>query len=68
MRSTTYSFSVYGNTQDEIVERAEEKISDYSGPSLSNNLNYEISIEDSTETSAGKYKALVTARIKNDGR
>lgn len=68
MRSTTYTFSVFGNSHEEIVMRAEDKISEYSGPSLSTNLNYELSVEEVDEKSNDKYKALVTARIRNDVR
>jgi hypothetical protein len=67
MRSTTYSFSVIGDSHEEIIMRAEDKISEYSKPTSPNSLNYEINVEE-LEEGKGKYKALVTARIKNDNR
>lgn len=68
MKLANFSFSVQGGSYEDLIDKAEEKISDFIDQpldQLNKYVSYEIDISENSSVAKTTYEAKVNARIKN---
>lgn len=68
MKLANFSFNVQGESYEDLISKAELKISDFINQSvdqLNKYVSYEIDISEIGNSSKKTYEAQVSARIKN---
>jgi hypothetical protein len=66
MMTSTFNFTVCGDSYEELVEKTEEILTNFLAGDTSSKIDYELTINPNTEANESEqdYCALVVARIK----